>query len=561
MAASRRRPRRSQAGVTLTEVILGLSVLAVASVGVNQLAERFADDTRNAVAAGQLRSFGEAARSYIRDHYAAVQAVASTTTPALIDLSTLVAAGKLPVGFGASNAYGQATCALVFEPSANRLQALVLTEGGSAVGDASLASIAAAVGGSGGAVYDSDGTQLRGSAGGWALPVAGFHDRANHLGRRCDGSAGKVQLAPGHAAMALWFENGDSAAPFLAREEIPGRPELNAMQTPLLMNATRSAGASCTQPGAIAQDGTGKLLSCQDGAWKLAGDGACVLTTANLNNLQQDGRCYNGAGLTNSPAGADWVFVEVFRYVNHDVYYLVQRVTGLEGAAQGKVWLRSQNSSSRTGGWSAWRQQADPDVVIGGGDGNITAGGSIDAAGDVAGSYLSSSGHVRAADHLYAGKNVHAGSGVYGKLLSSSGDVVADGDVVSKQNAINYKGGTYNYGDSWGFLAYDADGGRNSDPESARGSAYVNDVYLRSKGMWASELHRSIVMRKGPTDTGGSSTARCASGETVVAGSCWGEDLCSGSDSSMHGGYPSGNSWVCPGWHCNATVAYATCMK
>ena len=571
--------RRTHAGLTLLEVILGIAVLGLVTVGANQLAERFAEDTRAAVAASQLRSFGEAARAYIRDNYAGVQAVASATTPALVDVPTLVAAGKLPAGFSASNAYGQSTCALVFEPAANRLQALVVTEGGTAAGDVSLAAIAGAVGGSGGAVYAREPAQIRGAAGGWALASAGFDNIANHLGRRCDGSPGAVRVSAGHPAMALWFENGDTAGPFVARDAVPGRPELNAMSTPLVMNAVRTVGSACTQNGAIAQNGAGRVLSCQSGVWRLAGDG-CIFTSADLNTLQQDGRCYNGAGLPNSPAGADYVFVEVFRHTDPSIYVLVQRVIGMNGSSVGKVWLRSQNASTPVGGWSAWWQQADPFVSIGGsGTGTISASGAIAAGGAISssdsvwaavsvathgtvqGSYLHSSGHVQAASNLYAGNAVLAGAGIYGSLLSSGGDMVAANNTVSNNNAMNYNGGTYNFGDGWAFLSYGAGAVHNSEPGAARGSAYVNDVYLRAKGLWASQLQRTLVLRTGTGSVGGDSVAWCAAGETVVGGSCWAQDICSGNDSSMHGGYPSGGAWVCPGWHCNTTFAFATCSN
>lgn len=520
-----RTPRR-QAGLTLLEVILALGVLALVSLGLHQLAERFAEDTRAAIAATQLRTVGEAARSYIRDNYAAVQAVAGATTPAFIDVATLTAAGKLPAGSSGSNAFGQASCVLVLQPAAGRLQALVLTEGGSAIGDVALASIAGAIGGSGGAVYASDASRIRGTGGGWQLAAASFDNQVNHLGRRCDGSSGNVRLAAGHPAMALWFENGDSAAPFVARDAVPGRPELNAMNTPLVMNAARTAGSGCTAAGAIAQDGSGRVLSCQGGSWKLVGDGSCVFTSADLNALQQDGRCYSGAGLPNSPAAGEWVFVEVYRQPNPANYFLVQRVTGMTGAARGKVWLRTQNSVAAIGGWSAWGQQADSGVSIGGsGPGTITATGRVS-----------------------------------GSLLSSTGDVQAAGSAISNANAVNYNGATYNFSDSWSFLGYPAGAYANIEPGSARGSAYLNDIYLRSRGQWVSQLNRT-VLRGGAGSHGGASIAYCAPGEAAVGGSCYAQDVCSGADSSMHGGYPSGNAWVCPGWHCNVTYSYVTCTN
>jgi type II secretory pathway pseudopilin PulG len=475
-----------QRGISLLEVILGLTVLAMVTVSLGELADRFSEDTRNTIVASQVRSFGEAARSYIKDNYAAVQAVASATTPAIIELPTLIAAQKLPAGYQNANAFGQSTCALVFEPSANRLQAMVVTEGGTGVGDPSLGQIAALVGGSGGGVYSSDTAKIQGAAGGWSLAASGFDNRANNLGRKCDGSPGNVRVTAGHPVMALWFENGDTSSAFLARDAVPGRPELNAMDTPLVMNSVQTPGAACGTRGALAQDGGGRLLSCQAGQWKLAGDGQCLATSADLNTLQEDGRCYNGVGLPNSPAGGDWVFVEVFRHTNPGIYFLTQRVIGMTGASIGKSWTRSQNSGGPAGGWTSWVQTADPNVSIGLGTGSIRAAGNVQAGSTVTGNVAVNSNGTMAAVG-----NIESAAGVYGKLLYSFGDLQSNG------NATNFGGRTNNVGDDWGYLAYASGWSANAEPQSGRGSAYLNDVYLRSLGKWASQLGASGQTRVG----------------------------------------------------------------
>jgi type II secretory pathway pseudopilin PulG len=258
----------TQAGLTLLEVIISLSIIASATIGLNSIADRFSDDTKNTVAASQTRTFGEAAKVYIKDNYAAVQAVATPTTPALIDVPTLIAAGNLTAGFLATNAFGQSMCALVLEPTANRLQAMVVAEGGTAIDDLSMGNIASVIGGSGGAVYSSDATVIRGAIGGWTIPTSTFDNRVNNVNKKCDGTAGNVRLTAGHPAMALWFENGDTSSAFLARDAVPGRPELNAMNTPLIMNSVQTADTACTSLGAIARDATGAVLSCNGGQWK-----------------------------------------------------------------------------------------------------------------------------------------------------------------------------------------------------------------------------------------------------------------------------------------------------
>lgn len=263
--------RRRQLGMTLLEVLVSLSIIAMATAGLNQLATRFSDDTKNTVAAGQMRTFGEAAKAYIKDNYAAVQGVATATTPALIDVPTLIAAGNLTAGFQTANAFGQNVCALVLQPTANRLQAMVVGEDGSAIDDVSLGNMAATIGGSGGGVYASDAATIRGAIGGWTIPVASFDNKVNNVGRKCNGAAGNVRLAAGRPTMALWFENGDASSAFVYRDPVPGHPELNTMNTPLVMAAVQTISTACTTTGAIARDATGAVLSCQAGLWKSQG--------------------------------------------------------------------------------------------------------------------------------------------------------------------------------------------------------------------------------------------------------------------------------------------------
>jgi type II secretory pathway pseudopilin PulG len=507
-----------QAGLTLLEVIISLSIIATATIGLNAIADRFSDDTKNTVTASQIRTFGEATKAYIKDNYAAVQGVATATVPALIDAPTLIAAGKLPVGFLATNAFGQSMCALVLEPTANRLQAMVTTENGMAIDDLSMGNIASVIGGSGGAVYSSDTSIIRGAIGGWSISTATFDNLANNAGKRCDGSGGTVRLLAGHPTMALWFENGDTSSAFLARDTIPGRPELNAMNTPIVMNSVQVAGGSCPTVGAIAQDGAGGIVSCQAGVWKSPGDGKCVATSSDLNLLQTDGRCYNSAGNPNSPAGGDWFFLEVYRHTNPANYYTAQRVVGMTGVSVGRVWQRNQQSGSSGAGWAAWIQQADSQVAMG-------PGGTVTAAGAVTGGRIQSlGGSVGGAGQLYydaAANMLAANTSIYsyGKICSqntsgdcngSGGTVISGGNISaagsvnvagnvsggslnSNGNTISSNGSTYNAANTWSLVGLDGSWGGNAQPQSSAGSAYVNDVYIRSTGKWASQLGGSTI--------------------------------------------------------------------
>lgn len=550
--------RGRQSGMTLIEVILGLSVLAMVTIGLNQLSDRWADDTKNTVAASQVRTFGEAVQSYIKDNYAAVQGVATATTPAIIDVPTLIAAQKLPAAYQNSNAFAQATCALVLEPTANRLQAMIITEGGKTVGDPSLSTVAATVGGSGGGVYSTDTTNIKGAVGGWQLAATTYDNLVNNVGRKCDGTAGNVRVTPGHPMMALWFENGDVSSAFVARDAVPGRPELNAMSTPLVMNSIQGGYTTCTQSGAIAQDGEGMILSCQRGKWTPVGNGKCVPLdfSTDLNTLEEGGRCFNGAGMPNSPAGGEWIFIEVYRHYNAANYFVAQRVYGMTGAAAGRTWTRTQQSSAMGVGWSGWMQVEDSQVAV-------TAGGNVTAAGSVNAMSVNATGNLTAGQGVLANGNITSyGGTVQGTYIYSTGSIGAAGTITAngdvRGNYLTARSGlrSYSSGD-WGVILGDSAGNLNSNPTSYLGSMHVNDVYLRSVGQWASQRGKSMYIT-GADGGYGTAVADCG-GNQLVAGSCYGVDTCNSNDSSGHGGYPSGNQWVCPYINCSHTYAYATC--
>ena len=70
------KPRLRQAGLTLLEVLVSLSILSASTIGLVAISDRYAQDTVSSVAASQMRTFGEASRAYIKDNYAAVQTLA-----------------------------------------------------------------------------------------------------------------------------------------------------------------------------------------------------------------------------------------------------------------------------------------------------------------------------------------------------------------------------------------------------------------------------------------------------------------------------------------------------
>lgn len=264
--------KRRQYGVTLVELLIALSVFGALAAGVSRLVQSATEDTQVSVAALHAKTVGDAAQAYIRENYLSVMLVASPTAPALVRVADLIAEGYLPSGFSNVNAKGQATCVVVLQPSPAKLQGLVITEGGEAFDDLMLGQLASTIGGSGGGIYSSSPSVVRGAQGGYEVAIGAFGN-VNHLSQRCDGSSGAISFAPGHPAVALWFGDALSPSPTLYRDEVPSDPALNTMNTPILFGVSTVVveGQACPTRGALARDSIGGVLACEADVWKKAG--------------------------------------------------------------------------------------------------------------------------------------------------------------------------------------------------------------------------------------------------------------------------------------------------
>ena len=105
-----------QRGVTLIEILVSISIMAMVTAGVARLIDQYQEDTKSAITAQHLATIGNAAQQYIKDNYATVQANATATSPALITVPMLIGTGYLPAGFSSTNNYNQTACVLVLEP-------------------------------------------------------------------------------------------------------------------------------------------------------------------------------------------------------------------------------------------------------------------------------------------------------------------------------------------------------------------------------------------------------------------------------------------------------------
>lgn len=232
------------------------------------------------IVADHLAKVLDATSKYVGSNRAALLASAGPTSPAVITVSDLKNENLLLPGFSARNTWGQDYGIYVVQPNPDQLQAIILTRGG--LGDdpkrpsfanVLVPSAAALLGGSGG--YIPTGkmpgqttTELRGP--GWTVDLSSL----------------SIPIPPpGHIGGIATLQDGSGDQDFLYRVAVPGKDELNAMQTELDMTdhaiknvrevqfaphtlADIDPSGFCNDPskdGRIFFDSTEGLYLCQNG--------------------------------------------------------------------------------------------------------------------------------------------------------------------------------------------------------------------------------------------------------------------------------------------------------
>lgn len=221
------------------------------------------DNITAAAVAEHQTEFNAAVEAYVKQNSVALQSVADATTPATITVAMLQAPGVdlLPAGFNPVNIFGQTWQAQVLEPTVGNLQVLTYSVGGEALPDAKASKIASLVKPSGGIIPRNDSGLY---AGGSAVAQGAY-------GKWTVSTANYGSITGGHLASLITLNSGQLGSNYLYRNAVPGQPQLNQMNTPLIMSAVQTSGTACTTTGAIAQDGNGTLLSCQSGTWQQQG--------------------------------------------------------------------------------------------------------------------------------------------------------------------------------------------------------------------------------------------------------------------------------------------------
>jgi hypothetical protein len=251
--------RKYQSGFGALEVLICLIIASLAIVSGAKIYGNYLDRQENRQAGEQLIFVADAAAKYIKDNYAAVLAVATASAPAVITPLMLRNTGYLPAGFSDANSYGQTYQVLALEPTANKLETLIVTTGGESIKELYLLEISKLVGARGGYISSTDTTLATGSFGGWSTPLAPYG----------------VSPGAGHLAAGLFFDDGALVTDYLYRNSVPGQPEVNRMNTAIDMatNDLNNTGTVNATTAAISGDTTTAGETYTGGWFRAKGDG------------------------------------------------------------------------------------------------------------------------------------------------------------------------------------------------------------------------------------------------------------------------------------------------
>ena len=398
------------------------------------------------IEAGQLAAVTDGALQY---EYANTATLDTPGSSHSVTVAQLIAQGYLPSGTKATDSFGNQISVIFNANATGNVTGYVVDQGPKVYTDKQAGQILLALGDRGG--YDpaellpgQTPNTLYGSGGTW---------QAGAPSGVAPGSI-EVEVEPNAAQQA-----DDSR--FLWRVPAPTVAG-NTMSTPLIMSAVETPGAGCANTGAIAQDGTGALVSCQAGTWTAVGGGhwrAPVATYAALpgsGNQNGDVRLTVDTDRAFAWNGGSWVALAVNQ--NGNLHVPGNGDFGGDVNVSGEI--GTNGYSPHTGlppGWGGGIQTWD-----------IAAHGTI---------------------------GVGPNNSSPAASMNNAGTIENQGVCIDNNSgSCNGWGLSTHYTDGWGMVAQDGSGNLNVAPGSALGSVNVNDIDVRSGGAypWYSQLSSQV---------------------------------------------------------------------
>lgn len=269
--------------------IIAILVSLMGYSGFAHWAQIGAENIQNAATASQMLIYDKASQQYVQDNATTIALSATATSPVTITTAMLIAAKYLPTGFNGSNPFQQTYLLQVLQPSSGQLQALVTTQGGSAIGSnrdyKQVVLIAAQMGAQGGFVPYANqagsgmtAANAYGSYGSWSVPLTGY-----------------TAPGSGHLASLLTFSGIQANNSFLYRVAVPGQPQLNAMQTDMSLTdqggtAHNITGVNTITGSTFSANGGGQFNTDQGGSLELGGNNTTAGTGAPYIDFHQGGQ-------------------------------------------------------------------------------------------------------------------------------------------------------------------------------------------------------------------------------------------------------------------------------
>ncbi len=264
----------------------------------------------------------------------------------------------------------------------------------------------------------------------------------------------------------------------------------NTMDTPLILGAVETPGASCANTGAIAQDGTGALVSCQSGTWQSVGGGhwrAPVATYAALpasGNQNGDVRLTLDTDRAFAWNGGSWAALAVDQ--NGDL--TVPRHLSAENGG-----VSTSTSCSGQGALTAG------DITLTTDNGCADGGSAIGMQSPVTGQGYAIVDSQNGSLNVWNQNQNHSVFDVRPNgewdmdPIGGNPEVVVPGAGNNSVEGNNWWGIQPRWSNGWSLVTSEH-GYLNANPQAANGSVDVNDIDVRSGGPypWYSQLSSQV---------------------------------------------------------------------
>ncbi len=458
--------------ILLIAAMLGVAIMLPSMVGMQHQA--FSDQVAK-VAAGQLSTITNAALQYEYGYMASLSAPGSTHT---VTVAQLIADNYLTAGTSAVDPMGNTISVRFQADSSGNVSGYVNDQGAYRYPDVDAGAILLALGDRGGYVPE---VPLPGQTAGVIYGTAGTWQHPAPAGIT-PGSI-DVEVEPNAAQQA-----DDSR--FLWRVPAP-IPADNSMSTPLIMSAVEPPGGACGNTGAIAQDGTGALLTCQAGTWTAVGGGhwrAPVATYAALpgsGNQNGDVRLTLDTDRAFAWNGGSWQALAVNQNGN-------LHVPGHLYAENGGV--STSTSCSGQGALTAG------DITLTTDNGCADGGSAIGMQSPVTGQGYAIVDSQNGSLNVWNQNQNHSVFDVRPNgewdmdPIGGNPEVVVPGAGNNSVEGNSWWGIQPRWSNGWSLVTSEH-GYLNANPQAANGSVDVNDIDVRSGGAypWYSQLSSQVT--------------------------------------------------------------------